>query len=91
MTVLFNNNAFGNVLRDQQVGFGNRVIGSTFRNPDFLAFAAAFGVEAHRVDSPEALRPALKAALGAGRPVLIEVAVAQGSEVSPWEFIHPKP
>ena len=91
VTVLFNNNAYGNVLRDQQVGFGNRVIGSTLRNPDFPAFAAAFGIEAHRVDSPQALRPALTAALKAGRPVLIEVALAQGSEASPWEFIHPKP
>ncbi len=90
VTVLFNNNAYGNVLRDQQVGFANRLIGSSLRNPDFPAFAAAFGVEAHRVEFPQALRPVLKAALKAGRPVLIEVAVAQGSEVSPWEFIHPK-
>jgi acetolactate synthase I/II/III large subunit len=78
------------VLRDQQVGFGNRVIGSVLKNPDFMALAAAFDVEGHRVSSPEALHPVLTKALKAGKPVLIEVAVAQGSEASPWPFITPK-
>ena len=90
ITLLFNNGAYGNVLRDQQVGFGNRIIGSVLQNPDFLTFAAAFGVEAHRVYSPDALRPVLAKALATREPVLIEVMVEQGSEVSPWEFIHPK-
>jgi len=90
VTLLFNNNAFGNVLRDQRVGFGNRVIGAALENPDFMLLAKAFGVQGHRVASPEALAPVLSAALKAGRPVLIEITIAQGSEVSPWEFIHPK-
>ncbi len=90
VTLLFNNNAYGNVLRDQKTGFGNRVIGAVLQNPDFMAFASAFGIEAHRVTSPAGLRPVLTKALGAGRPVLIEIMVPQGSEVSPWEFIHPK-
>jgi hypothetical protein len=30
----------------------------------------------------------LARALAADKPVLIEVEIAQGSEVSPWEFIH---
>lgn len=90
VTLLFNNGAFGNVLRDQQVGFGNRVIGSVLQNPDFMLFARAFGIEGHRVSSPEALKPVLAKALAAGKPVLIEIEVPQGSEASPWEFIHPK-
>lgn len=90
VTLLFNNASFGNVLRDQQVGFGNRVIGSVLRNPDFMMLAEAFGIEGHRVASPEALRPVLAKALGGNAPVLIEIEVPQGSETSPWEFIHPK-
>jgi acetolactate synthase-1/2/3 large subunit len=89
VTVLFNNQSFGNVLRDQRTRFGNRVIGSVLRNPDFITLAKAFGVDGHRVASPEALRPALADALRANRPALIEVEVPQGSEVSPWEFVHP--
>lgn len=90
VTLLFNNNAYGNVLRDQKIGFGNRVIGSVLQNPDFMTLARAFGIEGHRVASPDDLRPVLARALEARHPVLIEVSVPQGSEVSPWEFIHPK-
>jgi acetolactate synthase-1/2/3 large subunit len=89
ITLLFNNNAFGNVMRDQNVGFGGRVIGAALENPDFMMLAQAFGVEAHHVDSPAALRPVLAQALTANRPVLIEIAITQGAEASPWEFIHP--
>lgn len=91
VVLLFNNGAYGNVMRDQRTNFSNRVIGAALSNPDFMALARSFGVEAHRVASPQALRPVLEAALGAKGPVLVEIAVAQGSETSPWEFIHPKP
>ncbi len=89
VTVLFNNNAFGNVLRDQQQRFDGRLVASALDNPDFLALAAAYGVAAERVDSPIALRPALDRAIAAGQPALIEVALPRGGETSPWPFIHP--
>ena len=57
VTLLFNNNSFGNVLRDQRVGFGGRVIGASLQNPDFMLLARAFGVAGYRVDSPAALKP----------------------------------
>lgn len=88
VTILFNNSAYGNVLRDQKLGFGNRLIGSALQNPDFMALAKAFGVRGERVSSPEELRPVLAAALAAGEPALIEVRIPQGSETSPWTFIH---
>jgi acetolactate synthase I/II/III large subunit len=90
VTLLFNNGAYGNVLRDQQTSFGGRIQGAELTNPDFMMLAAAFGIEAHRVASPDALRPVLTAALKSTKPVLIEVSVPRGSEVSPWEFIHIK-
>jgi len=91
VTLVFNNNAFGNVMRDQQDRFGNRVIGAALDNPDFMALAKAFGIEGHRVSSPEALRPVLASVIGTKVPVLIEIEVAQGIETSPWGFIHFKP
>jgi len=90
ITVLFNNGAYGNVLRDQRTNFANRLNGAVLDNPDFMLLAKAFGVAGHRVDSPQALRPVLRQALADKAPQLIEVVVAQGSEVSPWEFIHPQ-
>ena len=91
VTLVFNNAAYGNVLRDQRTAFGNRVIGAALHNPDFMVLAKAFGVEGHKVASPAALEAVLRKAIRSKRPVLIEIEVAQGSEVSPWEFIHPKP
>lgn len=89
VTIVFNNGAYGNVLRDQRLGFGNRIIGATLENPDFMELAHAFRVRGHRVSSPDELSPVLADALAANEPVLIEVKVPQGSEVSPWPFIHP--
>jgi acetolactate synthase-1/2/3 large subunit len=89
VTLLFNNNAYGNVLRDQQTGFGGRIIGSALHNPDFPALAAAFGVAHARVDSPAALRPVLERAIGSAQPALIEVQIDPAEEVSPWPFILP--
>jgi acetolactate synthase-1/2/3 large subunit len=88
VTLVFNNNAFGNVLRDQQVGFGGRIMGAQLQNPDFVKLAESFGIAGYRVDSPGALQPVLTKALAENRPALIEVTIAQGSEVSPWEFIQ---
>lgn len=89
VTVLFNNEAYGNVRRDQEQRFGNRLIGADLVNPDFLTLARAFRLDGHRVHSPAELKPVLRAAIAAGRPTLIEVVVPRGSEVSPWPFIHP--
>jgi len=90
VTVLFNNSSYGNVLRDQKERFGNRVIGAALDNPDFQMLAKSFGIDSARVTSPEELRVALGRAMGAKKPVLIEVAVPQGSEASPWEFLMPR-
>ncbi len=85
VAVVFNNNAYGNVRRDQETQLKGRVIGSELRNPDFVALARSFGADGYRAESPEALRTTLEAAIAADRPALIEVPVAD--EVSPWEFI----
>lgn len=91
ITVVFNNAAFGNVARDQQTGFGGRLIGSELRNPDFPALAASFGVSGRRVHDAAGLEAALREAVGANEPVLIEVVVDRAEEVSPWPFIRPPP
>jgi acetolactate synthase-1/2/3 large subunit len=89
VTVLFNNAAYGNVLRDQQRLFQGRTAGAALRNPDFLAYAGSFGVPAWRAEDPEGLKKALREALAANAPALIEVATDTAREASPWEFIAP--
>ena len=91
VTIVFNNGAYGNVLRDQQRLFAGRLIGSELRNPDFIKLADSFGVPGYRVNTPEQLKRALDKALGEAAPALIEVVVDRQTETSPWEFLMPQP
>jgi len=88
VTVLFDNGAYGNVPRDQELRYG-RVIGAELRNPDFVALAESYGVAASSVETPDALADAVTSAVAADVPALIVVPVARRSEVSPWEFLMP--
>ena len=89
VTLVFNNNAYGNVRRDQRERFGGRVVASDLVNPDFVKLAESFGVGAARVTSPDHFRPALEKALADGGPYLIDIEVPTDSEITPWTFIHP--
>jgi acetolactate synthase-1/2/3 large subunit len=89
VTLVFNNNAYGNVRRDQIERFDGRVVASDLVNPDFVKLAESFGVKAWRVTSPDHFRPALEQALAHNGPSLIAIDVPTDSEVSPWKFIHP--
>lgn len=89
VVLVFNNNSYGNVRRDQRERFEGRVVGSDLVNPDFVKLAESFGVAAARVTAPDQFRPALEKALADGGPYLIDVEIARDSEVSPWAFIHP--
>jgi acetolactate synthase I/II/III large subunit len=77
VTIVFNDNAYGNVRRIQRESFGGRLIASDLHNPDFVRMAEAFGVEGFRVRTPEELRGVLTSALGNRRPALIEVPVGE--------------
>ncbi|MCB1623476.1 MAG: hypothetical protein KDI32_02730, partial [Pseudomonadales bacterium] len=85
VTVLFNNNKFLNVQRQQNDWFGGRQIGSDLRNPDFVRYAESFGVHAMRVKSPAELTTAIRAALERNLPALIEVPC--GDMATPWPHI----
>src|SRR5262249_24745327 len=83
--VVFNDGAYGNVRRNQEERFGNRIIASDLTNPDFVRFAESFGAAAERARNPQELRAALKRGFArTDVPTLIEVPV--GPLPSPWEF-----
>ena len=91
VAIVFNNNAYGNVLRDQKQTYSGRYIGSDLTNPDFVKLGESFGVKSYRATSPSELKAMLAEALELNAPVLIEVPIEKGSEASPWPFIHPAP
>ncbi|MDI3559771.1 thiamine pyrophosphate-dependent enzyme [Bradyrhizobium sp. Arg816] len=89
VTLVFNNNAYGNVRRDQRERFNGRVVASDLVNPDFVKLAESFGVAAARVTAPDQFKAAMEKALAHDGPYLISIEVTRDSEVSPWAFIHP--
>lgn len=71
--VVEHNGAYGNMRNDQIRSYGGRVIGTELHVPDLVALAAAFGVYGARVEKPADLAPALRAALAADGPALLDV------------------
>lgn len=88
ITLVFNNQAYGNVMRDQKLGYNGRYSGSLLQTPDFIKLADSFGVAAKKVSSPAELKPVLENLIAQDKPALIEVISERGSETSPWEFIN---
>jgi 5-guanidino-2-oxopentanoate decarboxylase len=70
--VLWNNDALGQI-RDDMIEKGIPEIAVRGRNPDFLAVAQGFGCKTARPDSLAAIEEAVRAALKASGPTLIEV------------------
>ena len=76
VVVVFNDNAYGNVLRDQVNRFDGRSIGAELHNPDFVKLAEAYGARGIRAQGPEELERALRETLAANdAPTLIEAPV----------------
>jgi acetolactate synthase-1/2/3 large subunit len=86
VAVVFDDGAYGNVKRSQQLRYGNRMLAWDLANPDFVSLANSFGITARRVTAPAALTEAIVEALGADEPRLIHVPV--GPMPDPWRFVH---
>ncbi|MFC0386062.1 thiamine pyrophosphate-dependent enzyme [Muricoccus vinaceus] len=84
-TVVFNDGHFGNVRRMQGDQFGESY-GTGLQNPDFARLAEAFEVPFARADDGPALEAALRHALEAEGPSLIEARV--GEMPSPWHLMR---
>ena len=77
VTVVFSDDAYGNVNRIQRTQFNGHEIASRLKNPDFVKLAESFGIEGRRASSPEELRLALRESFANAHPVLIEVPIGE--------------
>ena len=74
VVVIFRDNAFGSSKYDQMGRFEGRVVGTEFRNPDFVAFAESFGARGVRVSGLDEAPAAVGEAVARGDlPTVIEV------------------
>jgi acetolactate synthase-1/2/3 large subunit len=76
LIVVGNNAMYGTIRMHQERSYPGRVMGTGLANPDFAAFARAFGCAGFAVSETAEFAPALDAALAAmdsGLPALIEL------------------
>jgi acetolactate synthase-1/2/3 large subunit len=75
VVLIVNNGMLGTIRMHQERHYPGRVSGTDLVNPDFGALAEAFGAHGAVVERTEDFAGAFDAALGAGRPAVIELRV----------------
>ncbi len=73
--VVINNGMYGTIRMHQERNYPARVVGTTLHNPDFVALARAYGLEAEQVLRTADFMPAFERILAGGKPGLIEVVI----------------
>jgi acetolactate synthase I/II/III large subunit len=71
VVIVVDNGMFGTIRMHQERAYPGRVSATTLRNPDFAAYATAFGGHGERVESTEEFGPAFERALASGRPSIL--------------------
>ncbi|MEV5518587.1 thiamine pyrophosphate-dependent enzyme [Streptomyces flaveolus] len=78
LILVLNNSVYGTIRQHQEQAYPGRVSGTALGNPDFAAYARAFGAYGETVTVTEEFAPALERALACGRAALIELKVTDG-------------
>jgi acetolactate synthase I/II/III large subunit len=71
LVVLLDNGMYGTIRMHQEREYPGRVLATTLKNPDFAAYARAFGGHGERVERTEEFAPALERALASGKPAIL--------------------
>jgi len=75
LIVVVNNGMYGTIRMHQERHYPGRVVGTDLRNPDFAAYARAFGAHGEAVERTEDFAEALERALASGLPALLELRI----------------
>ncbi|MGW6401326.1 thiamine pyrophosphate-dependent enzyme [Streptomyces sp. NPDC055134] len=78
LIIVLNNSTYGTIRQHQEQTYPGRVSGTGLGNPDFVAFARAFGAHGERVTATGEFGPALERSLASGKAALIELKVTDG-------------
>jgi len=73
--LVVDNGMYGTIRMHQERHFPGRVVGTDLVNPDFAAYARAFGAHGETVERTEDFAGALERALHAGRPALLALRI----------------
>ena len=75
VTIVANNGMYGTIRAHQERQYPGRVVGTTLANPDFAAYARAFGGHGERVERTADFKGAFERALASRKPAIIELAI----------------
>ena len=83
VTVVMNNNCWGSEKAYQKAFYNERYIGCDIGNPRYDEYARLFGAAGFYIEHPDQVGDVMKAALGAGKPAIVEI------PIDPNEFPAP--
>jgi acetolactate synthase-1/2/3 large subunit len=69
--IVIDNAMYGTIRMHQEAHYPGRISGTPLKNPDFSAYAAAFGGYGERVERTEEFAPAFERALASGKPAIL--------------------
>jgi acetolactate synthase I/II/III large subunit len=75
VALVVNNGLYGTIRMHQEREYPGRVFGTNLTNPDFAAYARAFGAHGETVERTEDFEPAFERAYASGKPALIELRI----------------
>ena len=73
IVLVVNNGMYGTIRMHQERHYPGRVVGTDLVNPDFVAYARAYGAYGALVERTADFAPAFEAALAAAKPALLEL------------------
>ena len=75
VAMVVNNGSYGTIRMHQEREYPGRVYGTELKNPDFAAYARAFGGHGETVERTEDFAPAYERAANSGKPAIIELKI----------------
>jgi acetolactate synthase-1/2/3 large subunit len=75
--IVVNNAQYGTIRMHQERHYPNRVHGTGLTNPDFAAYARAFGAHGELVETTAQFMPAFERAVSSGLPSILEIRIPQ--------------
>jgi len=75
VALVVNNGLYGTIRMHQEREYPGRVFATDLKNPDFAAYARAFGAHGETVERTEDFAPAFERAAASGKPALIELKI----------------
>jgi acetolactate synthase-1/2/3 large subunit len=71
VVLIIDNGMYGTIRMHQEREYPGRVSATGLRNPDFAAYARAFGGHGERVETTEQFAPAFERAVASGKPAIL--------------------